>query len=329
MQGTLSHRPFAIRFAVVASLLFVLTPPAAFADTEHLLYHDDQRLQVTLDAQFDANAEQQLMTWVEHMSTALLQVYGRWPRDRWRIRINAVAVGGGDPVPWAEVRRGLEDEIAFLVDSRPDARALMNDWSGYHELAHLLLPYQGIGERWFSEGVATYYQNLLMVRSGQINERDMWQRLHDGFQRGRARNPLPDHSLAQLDDNYYSSGTYMRAYWSGAWLFLAADVELRSRAGQQRSLDDALASLNHCCGNQRLPVSQLVEELDRYSGDQTFSALYREAAQSRAVPDFEALLRKLGVTVNAGRVSLQPHGADLRRRIVRRHSGLSGLRSSR
>ena len=48
------------------------------------------------------------------------------------------------------------------VDASASSRDLRTDWTASHEFAHLLLPY--VSDKWVSEGVASYYQNVLQAR---------------------------------------------------------------------------------------------------------------------------------------------------------------------
>ena len=84
------------------------------------------------------------------------------------------------------MRRGEVDRVEFFVTAEASAERLRQAWTGYHELAHLLIPYRGWGDAWFSEGLASYYQNLMQARAGVLSENEMWQRLYDGFRRGLA-----------------------------------------------------------------------------------------------------------------------------------------------
>ena len=75
--------------------------------------------------------------------------------------------------------------VEFFTATQATTDSLQRAWTGYHELAHLLIPYQGWGGAWFSEGLASYYQNILQARVGILTEQQMWQKLYEGFQRGR------------------------------------------------------------------------------------------------------------------------------------------------
>jgi predicted metalloprotease with PDZ domain len=164
---------------------------------------------------------------------------------------------------------------------------------------------------WFSEGLASYYQNLLQARQGVFSEQQMWDRLHAGFMRGRTRNKRPQLSLAELSEQMHETGSYMRVYWSGALYFLAADVELRRRSNNQQSLDTALEQLNRCCAEQQLSARDIARQLDKVSGQELFLPLFIEVSSSYAVPEFETLFNKLGVEVVGDTVLLRDSAEEL------------------
>ncbi len=66
--------------------------------------------------------------------------------------------------------------------------------------------------------------------------------MRDGFQRG-ART-APELSLARANERVGFSGIYLRVYWAGAAMMLAADLQLRNQTGGRQSLDTALDQLS-------------------------------------------------------------------------------------
>ena len=283
-------------------ILLVLTIPAMAG--EQLIERGDQQL--TVDLHFTIvgeNKQKETLAWVEHVANALATVYGRWPRDSWRVEVRPIAIFSADPVPWAQVTRGDPDRVSLYIDGMASRDKLVNNWTAYHEFAHLLIPYRGWGDMWFSEGLASYYQNILQFRAGVFDEREMWQRLHDGFIRGRD-NRRPDLSLAELSPRMRKERSFMRVYWSGAWYFLKADVELRKRSSGEMTLDDALGQLNQCCRDESMSVESMVRRLDQLTDEQLFVPLYHQLRASHEIPEFESLYRALGLEIEKGRVQL-------------------------
>lgn len=51
---------------------------------------------------------------------------------------------------------------------RATTSELSRDWTATHELSHMLLPYVASRDRWLSESLASYYQNVLRARDGRL-----------------------------------------------------------------------------------------------------------------------------------------------------------------
>ena len=305
-------------FQVLFLLALVLLALGSAAQGQSVTLKDaDRRLDLTISEQFPAEQATEIRAWVESIADSLTTVYGHWPRQHWQISVENTSGASDDPIPWAQINRGRVDEVEFFVVDNVSAEQLRREWTGYHELAHLLIPYRGWGDAWFAEGLASYYQNLMQARSGIINEQEMWQRLHDGFSRGRNDNRFDGQTLDVVSAGLRENGGFMRVYWSGAWYFLATDLALRTRTPGLLSLDAALEKLNNCCAERPMSVPSMVQTLDELNRVDTFSTLYRDAVQSEAMPDFEPLLHALGISVIDGQVRLEQSGAaaKLRREI--------------
>jgi hypothetical protein len=297
-----------MRFSIL-SLIFLglLGPPSALAK-EYALQRDDQELVVDIHFLLPGKRKQAVLSWVEFVADSLAGVYGRWPRDSWRVEVTPVTLYSDDPVPWAQVNRGNPDTVSLYIDAMASEEKLRNNWTAYHEFSHLLIPYRGWGDMWFSEGLASYYQNLLRARAGFLDEAEMWQKLYEGFKRGQ-NNRRPDLSLAELSSQMRENRSYMRVYWSGAWYFLAADVELRRRTNSTQSLDTALALLNACCADRSMSAREMAARLDQLTGQELFLPLFEQVAASRDIPAFDSLFAELGLRIENDRVILE-EGAD-------------------
>ncbi len=284
-------------------LLLLIAAPPLLAE-RHNYERGDQRLEILLSDKLPRSQRDEVVGWIRDTADALAQVLGRWPRDRWQVKVSPFKTRGSDPVPWAQVNRGDPDVVSFYIDPRASRERLSRNWTAYHEFSHLLIPYRGWGDMWFSEGFASYYQNLLQARHGIFDEREMWQRLHDGFIRGRT-NRRPDLSLAELSPSMRENRSFMRVYWSGAWYWFRADTELRRRSAGRQSLDTALAALNRCCANSALSARDIAVELDRLTGQLLFVPLFDQVGASRALPPFEEQFAELGIELERGVVSLR------------------------
>ncbi len=295
-----------VRRWLLAGLLCVALPALAdHAPFSRLVDQEGNLLRVHISDNFPQQQRRDILAWIESIATSLADVYGHWPRQEWQISVESTSGASGDSIPWAQVRRGAVDEVEFFVLSSASRESLVSNWTGYHELAHLLIPYQGWGDAWFSEGLASYYQNLLQARSGVISETQMWQKLLEGFERGRNDTRFDGRTLKTVSAKMRSEGGFMRVYWSGAWYFLAADVQLRHQSGGERSLDTALLKLNDCCASASMSVPDMVARLDQLNNVTLFSDLYRQAVDSTVLPPYEPLYDQLAITITDGQVALK------------------------
>jgi len=193
---------------LAAALLFALATglPAWAEGQRQVLQEDGRELEVTVSEAYSPAARVAVMDWIQSIAGALRDVYGRWPRQRWAISVSPAAASASDPIPWAQVHRGEVDRVEFFTAPQASAAELKAAWTGYHELAHLLIPYRGWGDAWFNEGLASYYQNLLPARRGLIGEREMWQRLYDGFQRAMADSDFDGQALGAVSEEMRRTG---------------------------------------------------------------------------------------------------------------------------
>lgn len=299
--------------------LCLIASPTPTQATQRQLQHNDQVLDVALSEEYSPAMQAVLIEWLDDISNALLQVYGHWPRQRWEIAVTPVSAPRSDPLPWGEVHRGDIDRVDFYTARTATVDELRQTWTSYHELSHLLIPYRGWGDLWFSEGLASYYQNILQARVGILDEQQMWQKLYEGFMRGRAQTQFDGFDLQTMSEDLHKHRAYMRVYWSGAWYFLAADVALRRQSDGKLDLDQALAKLNQCCADKKMSVVAMVRKLDDLNDLDLFYPLYLKAIASAQVPAFEPLFASLGIDLDNQRtVSLQRSGpgSRLRRQIT-------------
>lgn len=315
-MGSLRRR---IGIGLVLLALFAVAPPGQGDDGyQQTLVKDGRVLEVQISEEFKPAQRDNLLAWIDFVSAALLDVYGHWPRQQWRVSVIPASAADSDPIPWAQVNREAIDNVEFFVSPQATTEQLKQEWTGYHELAHLLIPYRGWGGTWFSEGLATYYQGFMQARSGVLTEQQAWQSLYDGFMRGRAETQFDGRALRDVSAAMREDGGFMRVYWSGAWYFLAIDIRLRQQSGGRHTLDMALRKLNDCCADEQLSVPQMVSKLDELNGVLLFEQLYDKVDVSTQIPSFETLFASVGVTVVDGNVILQQEGpgALLRRQMA-------------
>ena len=265
-----------------------------------------------------------LIDWVRATAENVALAYGRFPNPDARVVLIPVGSspwGGNSAIPFGRVVRDGGETIEILINERRPIREYYEEWTPTHEFSHLMLPYLGREQRWVSEGFATYYQNVLLARAGQYTEREAWEKLVAGLERGRNSAPNLSPNEAASDG---IRDARMKIYWSGVSLALMADVELRRRSRGAESLDTVLGRLAHCClpSDHRWSGPELFRKLDTLLDEPLFMDLYRRYADTPGFPDATPLLAKLGVTDARGRVRLSDTAefAAIRRALTGPHA---------
>lgn len=272
---------------------------------------------VVLDGPLD-NGQAPLLAWLSRAGDAVTRLYGRFPREHTQVLVQPSPVGTGVRFGW--VVRGGGPSVNLIVGRWVDEQSLSlrDEWIAVHEMSHLAIPFVSLGEPWLSEGLATWYQNVLRARAGAISEREAWAELLDGFERGRSS--LTGKTLLEDSVAMFETTNFWRVYWAGTALVMLADVEIRRITDGERSLDGALHALSHCClGTERtIDALTLVDRIDELVGMPVFGPIAREGRADRRFPDTEPLLRALGVLDAQGRLVLDDDAplAHIRREIM-------------
>lgn len=311
--------------SLVIPVFIALAQPAttfaeAGAEPGHEVFHAaGSCVQLILDRELFGEKNTPWTAWLETAIDAVGGVTGRYPAPR--VEVVLKARPGDRPVTFGHLRRGDPPRVRFLVHPNAGLEELLKDWRGYHEFAHLLLPYPGARDIWFSEGLASYYQYLLMARAGVLNVEDAWSELAGGFKRGE-RDPVGrGRTLRELSPRMRRERAYRRVYWTGAAYFLRVDVRLRLESGGEHSLDSAIASFQSCCTTvrKRWNAGALIETLGAHSLAHVWEEEYRVMIDAAAEPDYADAFRKLGISRDrSGRLTFSTahDSAELRRAIA-------------
>ena len=254
----------------------------------------------------------EIARWVRATATDVTLAYGRFPSPSTQVVV--IPVGGNrsndwSAVPFGRVIRDGGETIELQVDQSQPLEVLLTDWTATHEFSHLMLPYIEPKHRWIAEGFAQYYQNVLLSRSGAYEQLYAWQKIYDGYERGRQSRPELSPNEASIGG---ASGGLMKVYWSGAAIALMADVQLREQSHGTESLDDILDRLQACClpSNRVWSGPELFEQLDELASTPVFMPLYKRFADTAGFPDMSGVFDRLGLTVSDGQVHIK-RGAEL------------------
>ena len=128
--------------------------------------------------------------------------------------------------------------IMIWVGGAASEADLDDDWVLTHEMVHLGLPNVPRAQHWMEEGLATYVEPIARARRGHLSVEEVWTDL-------MRRTPQGVPGAGGLD----ASRGFGAIYWGGALFWLLADVEIRERTGNRRSLEDALAAVRDAGGS--------------------------------------------------------------------------------
>lgn len=189
---------------------------------------------IVLPARSSLGESPHLVPWVERAGRASAMITGvATGRDA---TITAVPMPVEGAVLFGMAGRGTRHSVLALVAEQPSP-SLETDWTLVHELAHLATPYVPSEDAWLSEGIATYYQEVLRARAGMQSGEDAWRAIDEGLRRG-ARDGTGS-TLREESRGMHASRAYGRVYWGGAAIVLLVDVALRTRG--LGTLDDRIA----------------------------------------------------------------------------------------
>jgi hypothetical protein len=277
-------------------LLLLLQPFTLLASSQYeQIVIRDQIISIYYHSSLNEAERKMTQQWLKQVTDALLTVYNELPEDNYRITIERSS-SRHSPVPWGQVKRGTPTNVLLVINPDLGYDALISDWTAFHELSHLLIPYRGHGNIWLSEGLATYYQNIIQARSGRFDETEMWRKIAAGFQRGRNEQSWHHVNLTKVSDNLHETRQYMRVHWSGVLFWLTVDVELRKQG--KISLDDALKQLRYCCQGKSMSAEEIVSKLDELTNQNIFVLLFDKYRKSYSTPEFTSILTDLGVKQN-------------------------------
>lgn len=305
-------------FAVPPSSFLRQTRIAVGAITPRVVAVPGATLEVAiLDGHGGLDADR-VAAWLGDAGRGVALVNGSFPRERVQVLVQPVRSPWG-PVPFGKSIRGGGPAIQLFVSTGATLDELKGDWVAIHEMSHLLHPFVDFDDAWLSEGLATWYQEVVRARAGHQTPREAWQALSEGFDRGRAQTG-DGRSLRAVASDLSSNHKYMRVYWSGAAFALLADLRLRER-GDGWSLDRALAALGPCCGDDARMMSsaEVASALDRATGGgAALRSLHDRIAEGIAFPDLSAAYKRLGLMERGGRILLDEaaESAAIRRQIM-------------
>jgi hypothetical protein len=222
--------------------------------------------------------------WLDRAIRTTASVGERFPREQVHFMVVPVR-GPPDEVLFGMVRRGGGTSVLLVPSPDASVAELEGNWVAVHELSHLWLPPLRAKDRWVSEGIATYLQEVLRARCRLQSSERAWSRLLDGFERGRRSGTGRTLTGESLSMN--RTGTYHRVYWAGTAFALELDVRLREASNGEMTLLRAISDAQHTWGSGAQPVaaSVFLGALQEASGATFIEALAQTYAGATDFPD--------------------------------------------
>lgn len=247
---------------------------------------DGFRVDATLGPEAAPVPREALVAWVSEAAHDVMSFLGRPPVPRVPLRIRT---GGSGGIGSGRSFGGDGDaSIRIAVGRRTTTQDLTQDWVLTHELVHLALPDLPREQLWIEEGLATYVEPIARARRGRLSVAELWGGLVEGIPKGVAHAGGPG-----LDE----TDAWGSTYWGGALFWLMADVEIRERSGNRRSIADALAGVAAAGGNATVhwQVARLLAAADGAVGTPVLTTLYKKMGPRPMPTDLEAYWQRLGV----------------------------------
>ena len=272
------------RIACLSALLRVMllmTALTAWPARAEIVWHWEDR--------FSAAEQHSLQTWITRTLLAVEDLVAPLPFD---VHVHFYRLADrGEPVPWANTRRGRTQGVNFHVDPAFPADAFYADWTAAHELSHLLIPSLSEASSWFAEGFASYMQYQVMQHMAVLDADEISAAYRKRIERAENLFRHPGMPFVIAARALRLAGDYPTYYWGGATYFLRADMALRRRASG--SLSALLSDYIACCRDSEPDIAQLVQQFDRLLGKEFFTDLLLEFQTRPGFPRYRDALRAL------------------------------------
>lgn len=229
---------------------------------------------------FTPAEQQKLSLWLKQASAATTELLGPYPFTMQFYLYSRPAL---EPVPWANTWRDSTQQVHFYVAAGFSLEQFLQDWTAYHEISHLALPFLGKEHAWFAEGFASFMQYQVMQRAGLIaSAKDAIAAKFDA----QKSNYNISESMQDNAKRLLKQRRYAAAYWAGAQYFVVADAQLQQQ--HRSSLVTLIRQYQQCCRLRDKTVNELIISLDKLSD----SAIFSELLQSFSEQDYASFIER-------------------------------------
>ncbi|QBY03526.1 hypothetical protein E2K93_03650 [Thalassotalea sp. HSM 43] len=286
---------------VACAMLCALASASCFAAT----------LNITSNSQ-DSKQKQKIESWLTFAKTATESTLTIIKQPELPITVS-VQRYGTEPVPWGEVKRASRgneeyDTLNFVVGGRASLMQMQQDWTVYHEMAHLYLPYMDYPSFWMSEGFASYMQNVIMLQAKVYDKQTFIYKIKDGFRRGESNWRRAPGPLAEVSDDMWQKRAFRRVHWSGVAYYLTIDSQLQQ---QGSSLAKVVEEYYNCCLTSFQRGKNLAGQLDKVSKTKLFSTTFDVYHQREDFPQIDdALINQVANYYQQNKADIDVADAD-------------------
>ncbi|MFT3841018.1 MAG: hypothetical protein QM723_28765 [Myxococcaceae bacterium] len=228
-------------------------------------------------------SDDQLIEWVATRAKAVAVYYGKFPVPDLVLRIERDSGGGVGSGVTYQGRR-----IRIDIGRETSVQELADDWVLVHEFFHLGFPDLDDDYLYLEEGLSTYLEPIARTRAGLLPASETWRSYVDGLPKGM---PRPGDRGLDVTHNWGNT------YWGGCRFWLLADLEIREKTHNTKSLDDAIRALvaEGGTGQEHWSLEKVIEVGDKATGTTVLRDLHGQMGGRPVRTDLDALWKKLGV----------------------------------
>ena len=231
---------------------------------------------------FSSRDKAMLQDWILHAETGLSRLFGPLPYT-YRVHYHRITQGSG-PTPWAHTDKRYGRSVHFYVNTAHSLQDFNSDWTASHELSHLMFPYVGSSDRWFSEGLASYLQYQIMYASSTISWNQAIDNLQERFLAASKKSGHRTASIVELSNMSSRAVSSVRLYLGGAAYFLMVDRALSEE--KKLRFAELIATYLQCCVYQKSHSARdMMELFNRISGSDIFTRVYEQTVMRSGFPD--------------------------------------------
>ena len=265
------------------------------SETEFAFDLDNSRINIQIRDRVLREKKGMLLDWVLYSAETVHQYYGRFPVRSVDIDLQ---VTGGHAVRFGQAFGGERPRLRIVVGENVTPEMLLQDWIMVHEMVHLAMADVPRAHRWLLEGLATYVESIARAQQQYLSEEFIWRNFIERMPQG-----LPESGDRGLD----LTPTWGRTYWGGAMFCLLADVEIRRRSNNEKSLRDALRGVLDAGLSMHASASamQVFEAADAAIGMDVLVPQYQAMKDDPHPVDLEALWANLGVALDGEQIVYQ------------------------